>query len=138
MGFKIKIKAPKIKVGDPSKLLTKATEGASNAFSSTVNAAIVKPTTDIASAAVGGVGQVMSQPGAGELLGAAGAMYGIPGLGGLASAFQKPQVVTQDQPSGIMYSPSVSAESNPNKMLYIGGGVAAFALIALILFKNKR
>lgn len=142
-----KISAPKITM-DPSKLVTKATEGVTN-LNTQIIGSQVKAVSDLAGQAVGGVGQVMSQPGAGALLGAAGTAFGIPGAGLLAGAFTgqsqanpgpnySSAIPAQQMPIVIPSSPSQGSGIDSNMMMMIGAGVGGLVLIMVFLNLKKR
>lgn len=138
-----KISAPKITM-DPSKLVTKAVEGVTNMNTQIVGSQI-GAVTSLAGQAVGGVGQVMSQPGAGALLGAAGTAMGIPGAGLLASAFAPKSDQGQSQIASQLYPPvpmigssGGSDNSNNMMMMMVMGGVGLGGLVLVALLMNKK
>lgn len=139
---KIKIKAPKIKLGDPTKLITKPIEGLANSQASLAKS-VVGNIGDVAGAAVGSVGQVMSQPGAGALLGAAGTAFGMPEIGMLGGLFNKPQATPGPSYTDAIPAQGVSFSSEPsgmntNTMLAIGGGVLVLILGMVFVLKGKK
>lgn len=131
---------PKIKM-DPGKLVSKAVEGATNMQKSIM----IDPAVGLAKAAVGGVGEVMSQPGAGAVLGAAGAAFGIPGAGLIAGAFSPsgapaaPPGYSEPAQPIVINSPASIPGNNNNQMLLIAGGLGLVGILAVVLtMKNKR
>ncbi len=151
MGFKLPkikapklpaIKAPQIKL-DPTKLVTKATEGLTNVAMAPTMAGI-DGLTKVGGAALGGVGKLMSDPAAGAVLGAAGMAFGVPGLGGLAAGFAKKpeaeysisQAPASASPIVIQSGPSSGSGVSTNMMLMIGGGLVALVLIILMIKKK--
>lgn len=56
---------------------------------------------------------------------------------GLANSGKKPKPLIIQQAAPVPSVPT-SIESNPNKMLYIGGGVAAFVLILVLVMKGRK
>lgn len=134
--FKIKLKAPKIKLpkitADPAKLITKYAEGVGNTTGSVISG--------IAAPVVGGVGQVMSQPGAGAVLGAAGAAFGVPGLGSLlpVGTPAAPPLSSVQDASPIMLSSPGMGEGNSNTPLIIGGVGVAITMILILFLTLKK
>lgn len=121
--LKIKISAPKIKVGDPTKLVTAPIEGVANAQGR------------IAQNAVGNVGKVLSTPGSKELLGGVGAAYGLPGLGGLGTSAN--DFADRKAPfEANAPVQSYEAPKNNNMMIYIIGGL--FAVVGIFFAMRKK
>lgn len=132
-------------MGDPTKLITKPIEGIVNAVGSVAKTG-VSATGETLSAAVGQVGDIMSQPGAGAALAGVGAAFGLPTgpLMGLASGFMGqgqasvPEATANAQPQSIVI-PSQPAEENDLGMIaMIGGGVLALVLVIVLLNKGKK
>lgn len=125
---------------DPGKLVSKVTEGVTNLQKDV----FIKPAADLASAAVGGVGQVMSQPGAGAVLGGAGMAFGVPGLGALGGLFGGGQINTA-APSPAPVSvpqvitlPAESKSDNSMIMIIAAIGVGLVLTVALIFGLKKK
>ena len=139
MGKKIKLpKTPKIKM-DPGKLVSKAVEGAVNVQKDIM----IKPATELAKAAVGGVGEVMSQPGAGAVLGAGLTAMGIPGAGLLAGAFSPSGAPVPPPSGGEVQAPPVVLSTPPgaqgnNQMIYIAGGAGLLVILLTVILMNRK
>lgn len=141
MGLKIKIKKPslpkislpklpEVKLGDPTKLITKPLEGVQNAVGS------------VTTNALDNVGKALQSPGAAPVIAGAATAFGGPEAGMLAgnlvSQFQKkpepdtasPQMLYQNQPSGLAIG------GMDNKTIYLVGGGLVMVLIVAMMAKR--
>lgn len=134
---KVKISAPKI-TADPGKLISNVSSGVTKAYTDVA----IKPAAEIASASVAGVGQVLSQPGAGAVLSAGGAAFGIPpgltsGLVGAANSFQTRKEEFPQTQAVMPATQQFVAPSNNSNMILIIGGLALAGILAFVLIKRK-
>ena len=131
---------PKIKVGDPGKLITKPIEGISNTASSVGKSVLVDPLVDLGSAAIGGAGKILSDPNAGKVLGVLGSAYGIPNLGNTLNPTASSATSYADRKADFgapVQSNFATPSGGSNSMLYII--LAAVAGIGLIfIIKRKK
>lgn len=146
MGFKIKLKAPKISapkitVGDPTKIVTNAVSGTVNAATS-ITGSVLGGVGQVGSQAVGGVGTILSSPGAGALIDGASMAFGLPpGLGSIAEGFAKKKEPSFDgtMPAQIpVYEEAPRQKNNTNLYIAIGAGVLALAVGMIFILKKKR
>jgi hypothetical protein len=142
MGFFSSVsKAVSSAVSAPAKVISSAAQGVTNLQKDLV----IKPVVDLASTAVSGVGQVMSQPGAGAVLGAAGAAFGVPGLGSLANGFagiggpMSPSPAPVAPPAPVVISAPASGSNNNTILIAAGiGGLMLILVMFLTTTRGKR
>lgn len=135
---------PKITM-DPGKAVSKAVQGVVNLQKDV----FINPAVDLASTAVGGVGKVMSQPGAGAILGAAGTAFGVPGAGLIAGAMTNqgggmmspsPAPIHSNTAPIVISAPAPAPNGggmNSSMMMIMGAAFIGILLIA-ILFLGSR
>lgn len=99
-------------------------------------AGVIGAVTPSANSALTSVGEVLSNPAAAPIVGAAGASFGIPGLGEIAKQFSQIGNSAAESVKSII----VPGPSGDNKNILIFGGIgAAFLLVVMALvIKNKR
>lgn len=129
--FKLKLKLPKITIGDPTKLITKPIEGVQNAFGS------------IGGNALDNVGNLLSNPAAAPVLGAAGTAFGGPAMGGLfgslAGNFSKKSEPASEQATPVPIQIGQGPRAKDNTLLYVLIGSGVFGVLIMVLFlKSKR
>lgn len=121
------------------KAVTKAVEGVVNLQ----KAVAIDPAVSLASATVGGVGQVLSQPGAGAVLGAGLTALGVPGAGLIATALpdasNTPAPARAPEIMAAPYSPPEKSGGIDLNLILIGGaGLLAVIVLALVMGRKGK
>lgn len=124
---------PDVTVGSPTKPVENLVQGATN-LQSEITGSVIGGLGDIANQTVTAAGGVLSNPAAGSVLGAAGAYFGVPGLGQLANQFQG--IGQPQQTPNLVYNPS-SSGLNKNVLVYGGIGAAVLLILTIVLMRKK-
>ena len=125
MGLKIKIKARKIKVGDPTKLITKPLEGVTNAAGSHLQNVVQN------------VGQVVQTPGFAEMAQGAGAAFGVPVPPIGASAFTTRKADFPQQTAPMPQTQNFAPPADNSKLYIIIAAAIGGLAILLVVLKRK-